>query len=168
MRVAVEALCNLCQSPELAVRLAKKTAAAKNECKMFIVLAAESTDPEARRAAAGALAQLCGEWEGSLSSLSLSTALYFLLLDFVCSSDGMEGHDGLNRCRSLPFTALAPSFTAFHRGSAGYENAELLDNLLSPEASLSYGDIVYALGVMLTTDEEMLHRAIVALHGLVQ
>jgi hypothetical protein len=109
MRVSTEALCNLCQCPALAERLAKPTATARNELKMFVVLAAEATDYPTRRAAAGGLAQLC--------------------------------------C---------------------FKDAGLLENLLSKEAGVSYGDVVYVLGEMLTVDEELLHRGVVGLVGLVK
>ena len=60
MRAATECLCNLVQCGGIVKRLARSGAAARNELKMFVVLAAEAEDFETRRAAAGALASLSG------------------------------------------------------------------------------------------------------------
>lgn len=109
MRAASECLCNLVACRGIIERLGRDGAAAKNELKMFVVLSAEAEDFETRRAAAGALASICG-------------------------------------CR----------------------DPKVLDNLLSEEASVTYGDVVYVLGEMLTMNEEMLHRAIVSLAGLAE
>eukprot|EP01049_Picozoa_sp_SAG25_P006105 SAG25_NODE_442_length_7969_cov_22.346203_5_plen_1031_part_00 len=107
MRAATECLCNLVACRGIVERLGRPGAAARNELKMFVVLSAEAADYETRRAAAGALATICG----------------------CCDT-------------------------------------KVLDNLLSAEASVSYGDVVYVLGEMLTMNEEMLHRGMVALAGL--
>jgi hypothetical protein len=60
MRAATECLCNLVQCDGIIERLGRTTAAARNELKMFVVLAAEAEDYETRRAAAGALASISG------------------------------------------------------------------------------------------------------------
>jgi len=60
MRAATECLCNLVQCDAITERMGRATAAARNELKMFVVLAAEADDYETRRAAAGALASISG------------------------------------------------------------------------------------------------------------
>lgn len=60
MRAATECLCNLVQCDAITERLGRTSASARNELKMFVVLAAEAEDYETRRAAAGALASISG------------------------------------------------------------------------------------------------------------